>query len=158
QTPDGQPTQPTTTGDPSETPGPATPVDVQVILDTAQLAEAMVPVEGGSVSATGSDGTVYRLDIPAGALLHETMINLTPVTSLTGMPFGGTQTHAVRLGPDGLALQDSAVLTITPAVEIPIDQQFLFGYVGDGIDVVFAHPVIDSSEIKIHIQHFSGYG
>ena len=81
----------------------------------ARRSNAVIPIEGGSVSATGTDGTVYTLDIPANALLTETSIGLTPVTSIGGLPFGGEQTHAVQLSPDGLFLYEPAVLTIAPS-------------------------------------------
>ena len=137
---------------------PAEPVDVAVTLETAGTVEALIPLEGGSISATGADGTVYTLEIPSDALLNETMISLTPVTSVADMPFGGEQTYAVQLGPDGLFLQDFAILTITPAVEIPIEEQIVFGYLSEGSDLILAAPVVDSSEIKINVLHFSGNG
>ncbi len=137
---------------------PAESVDVALTLDTAAAVEALIPVEGGTISATGADGTLYTLEIPADALLNETMISLTPVTSISGMPFGGEQTYAVQLGPEGLFLQNFAILTITPAVELPIEEQLVFGYQAEGSDVILAAPVIDSNEIKILVQHFSGNG
>lgn len=134
------------------------PVDVAVVLETDNTVEALIPVEGGTITATGADGTVYMLEIPADALLVETMIGLTPVSSISGMPFGGEQTYAVQFSPEGLFLQNFAILTITPVAEIPIDQQIFFGYLKDGKDLILAAPVIDSSEIKINVLHFSGNG
>ena len=138
--------------------GPADPIDVDVVLDTDNMVEALIPVEGGSVTTTGADGTVYTLDIPSDALLNETTIGLTPVTRITGMPFGGEQPHAVQLSPDGLSLFNFAILTILPAEEIPLEEQIFFGYLGEGSDLVLAAPVVDSSEIKFNVLHFSGNG
>lgn len=137
---------------------PVEPVDVAVALDAGKKAEALIPIEGGSLSATGADGTVFTLDIPKDALLTETTIGLTPVASLSGMPFGNEQTYAVQLSPDGLFLYDVAILTITPADPIPKGEQIVFGYLKDGKDVILAAPVLDSSEIKIEVLHFSGNG
>jgi hypothetical protein len=134
------------------------PVDVAVVLETDNTVEALIPVEGGSITATGADGSVYTLDIPSDALLNETTIGLTPVASIAGMPFGGDQTYAVQLSPDGLFLQNYAILTITPAEELAVDQQIFFDYLDIGKDVILAAPVVDSSEIKINVLHFSGYG
>jgi hypothetical protein len=134
------------------------PVNVTVVLETDSTVEALIPVEGGSISATGADGSVYTLDIPPDALLNETTIGLTPVTSIAGMPFGGDQTYAVQLSPNGLFLQDFAVLTITPAEELAVDQQIFFDYLAMGNDVILALPVVDSREMKIKVLHFSGYG
>ena len=134
------------------------PIDVGVALDTDKMVEALIPVDGGSITTTGSDGTVYTLDVPSDALNNETAIGMTPVGSLSGMPFGGTQTYAVQFSPEGLQLQNFAVLTIKPAVEIPADQQTFFSYLGNGKDLIFAWPVADSSELKINVLHFSGDG
>ena len=144
-------------GSPSSIFDPPDPLDVAVVLDTEKMVEALIPVEGGSITATGADGTVYTLDIPADALLVETMIGLTPVTSVTGMPFG-TQTHAVQLSPDGLSLFNHVILTIAPTEDIPVAEQVVFGYLEDGKDVILAAPVVDSSDIKINVLHFSGNG
>lgn len=133
------------------------PIHVSVSLDESSSVEAVVPVEGGTLSVQGGDGTVFTLDIPGDALLTETMIRMTPVSSLTGMPFG-SEPLAVQLEPEGLFFNNFVTLTITPATEIPIDQQILFGYQGSGEDLILAPPVVDSREIKIRLLHFSGYG
>ncbi len=137
---------------------PPQPRDVTVVLDAENAVEALIPVEGGTISATGADGAVFTLEVPSDALLNETTMSLTPVSSITGMPFGGDQTSAVQLGPDGLFLQNFATLTITPATMIPVDQQIFFGYLADGKDVTFAPPIVGSSEVKINVMHFSGNG
>jgi hypothetical protein len=134
------------------------PVDVTLVLETGNTVEALIPVAGGTITATGADGSVYTLAIPAEALLTATTIGLTPVTSISGMPFGGDQTYAVQLSPEGLFLQDNAILTIKPAEELAVDQQIIFEYLALGKDVILAIPVVDSSEIKINVLHFSGYG
>lgn len=134
------------------------PVNVTVALEAGKTVEALIPVEGGSITATGADGSVYTLDVPADALLVDTTIGLSPVTSISGMPFGGNQTYAVQLSPNGLFLQNYAILTITPAEELPVDQQIFFDYLAMGEDVILAMPVVDLSEIKINVLHFSGYG
>ena len=136
----------------------AVPVDLALTLDNAGAVEAVIPIEGGSVSTTGADGTVYTLDIPANALLTETSIGLTPVASVGGLPFGGQQTYAVQLSPDGLFLYSPAVLTIVPAQPIPPGEQLPFGYEADGRDVILAQPVIGSTDIQISVPHFSGSG
>ena len=137
---------------------PEDPIDVAVVLDTDKTVEAIIPVEGGTLSAIGAEGTVYTLEIPADALPNETTIGLTPVTSISGMPFGSQQTYAVELSPEGLFLYNFAILTITPAEEIPLDEQIVFGYQEEGKDLILAAPVVDSNEIKIQVMHFSGNG
>lgn len=137
---------------------PANPVDVAVKLETEGTVQALIPLEGGLITATGADGTIFTLEIPTDALLSETLIGLTPVSSISNMPFGSEQTYAVQLSPDGLVLQNYAILTITPVTEIPINEQLVFGYQADGADLILAAPVVDSNEIKINVLHFSGNG
>lgn len=137
---------------------PADPIQVAVALDSGKTVEAVIPVEGGTLSVTGADGTLYTLEIPSDALLNETTIGMTPVNSIADMPFGSEQTYAVQLSPEGLTFQNFAILTITPAREIPLAEQIIFGYQGDGKDLILAAPVVDTSEIKIQLLHFSGTG
>ena len=136
----------------------AEPVAAAIELDNELTVEALIPIEGGSLSATGADGTLYTLEIPGDALLIETLIGLTPVTSVADLPFGSQQTYAVQLSPDGLQLQNYAILTIAPAAAIPMAEQLVFGYQGEGADPILAAPVFDSSEIQIKVLHFSGNG
>ena len=137
---------------------PADPIAVTITADADRQAEKVIPVEGGSLSVTASDGSVFTLDVPAGALVVETVIRMTPVNAITGLPFGDGTAYTVQLEPEGLQLFADAILTITPAAEIPIDHQLFFGYQGQGTDLILAAPVVESSEIKIQVSHFSGYG
>jgi hypothetical protein len=134
------------------------PINVAVTLDNIQNNSALITTQGGSLSVTGKDGTVYTLDIPKDALLVDTAITMTPVSTLTGLPFGSTDSLAVQLEPEGLTFNNFVTLTITPKVTIPVDQQLMFTYQGSGQDVILALPVVDSSEIKMQLLHFSGYG
>lgn len=137
---------------------PYAPVDLDIVLDTTHAAEAMVPVAGGTVKATGADGTTYTLDIPADALPADTTIRLTPASSVAGLPFGGDTTHAVQMSPNGLSLYNFATLTIAPARPLPAGEQIEFGYLADGKDVIAAAPVVHAADIEIRVLHFSGVG
>ncbi len=136
---------------------PSDPASAAVTLDEGQAVEAVIPIEGGKLKATGADGTQYALEIPGDALLNETKIRLIPA-AVSGLPFGGEQTYAAQLEPEGLFFNNFVTLTITPPQEIPLDQQIFFGYQETGKEVIFAPPVVNSKEIKIQILHFSGYG
>lgn len=139
-----------------------TPVDLTVVLDAERAVEQLVPITGGVVTATGSDGTTYALDIPPDALPVETTIGLTPTVTVDGLPpgAGGPRgaTYAVQMSPEGLSLLNFATLTIVPAAQIAPNEQVAFGYRGDGKDVIAAAVVVDSPEIKIRVLHFSGAG
>lgn len=133
------------------------PIRVSPVLDNALQMEAIIPVEGGSLSVVAADGTQFRLDISAGALVEETLVRMIPLSGVEDMPFG-SQPLAVQLEPDGLQLYNFATLTITPVQEIPVDQQLFFGYQGAGENFALVPPIASSQEIKLVLPHFSGYG
>ncbi|AYF98072.1 hypothetical protein D7I47_07260 [Protaetiibacter intestinalis] len=136
----------------------STPTDVTTQLDAAGAVSAVIPVSGGTLTATGADGTSYTLTIPADALRVATEVTLTPVASTTGLPFGETASYGVDIGPDGTELDAFATIQIVPATPIPGDQQVLYQYRGSGDDLAFALPTPDATGISISTDHFSGYG
>jgi hypothetical protein len=136
----------------------SSPINLTTTLDTNHLAEAVIPIKGGQLQATGADGTLYTLDIPADSLVKDTKIRMTPVSSISGLPFGGAQSYAVKLDPEGLFLYKDAILTIAPSQPITLESQLFFGYHGDGQNMILAAPVSDSMDMKIRLIHFSGYG
>jgi hypothetical protein len=83
---------------------------------------------------------------------------MTAVKSLDGAPLDKNTPTAVQLEPSGLFFKEMATLTIVPGKEIPIREQIIFGYSGDGKDYHLS--VIDpqSNDIKIKLMHFSGAG
>ncbi|MEO7665330.1 MAG: hypothetical protein ABIV26_09405, partial [Candidatus Limnocylindrales bacterium] len=119
--------------------------------------ESVITTEGGTIKATGADGTTYVLEIPKGALRFDIPIRMTPLAAVEGMPFGGSPL-AVQLSPNGLRLVNEAKLTITPKAAIPVEQQIGFSYLGDGADVIVETLAIDAREIVLSVPHFSGYG
>lgn len=137
---------------------PAKPVDVTVSLDKKQAATGKITRSGGSVSLNGSDGSKFTLDVPANAVDADTTITMTAVKSLDGAPLDNNSPTAVQLEPSGLFFNEIATLTIVPAKEIPIKQQLVFGYEGDGKDYHLAQVDPKSKEIKIKLMRFSGAG
>ncbi len=133
------------------------PLNLDVSLDATGVVTAVIPVAGGEVTATGADGTRYTLTVPANALANATEIRLTPVASLGGLPAGDGPALAVQLAPEGLLFAEPAMLTIEPATPIPVDEQILFGYHGDGQGLFLAAPAMGEA-IQIQVIHFSGYG
>jgi len=98
---------------------PANPLNLQVTPDAAQGASAVMATNGGTLTATGADGTKYTLEVPAGALYAPTEIRMIPAASVQGLPFGQGSTAAVQLEPDGLRFSDVVVLTIEPRRPFP---------------------------------------
>ena len=115
---------------------------------------------GGSVSATGSNGTVYTLDLPPGALVGDTEVALTPVSDIPDLPLSGDLAGAVEFEPDGLALLRTATLRIAPAGgATPPEGTALVGFAsrsGQAFHLRLARG--DDTEITVPIGHFSGGG
>jgi hypothetical protein len=131
---------------------------VKVQLDKKQTASVMVARTGGSVSLTGADGSKFRLEVPADALEADTTITMTAVKSIEGAPLDSKTPTAVQLEPSGLIFKEMATLTIVPAKEIPLKEQIIFGYEGDGKDYHLAAVDPKSKDIKIKLMQFSGAG
>ncbi|MCC6147189.1 MAG: hypothetical protein IT308_06430 [Anaerolineaceae bacterium] len=76
--------------------------------------------EGGSLSATGTNGAKYTYTIPSGALNDTFIFTLTPVAGMEGAPLTGGLLGAAIIEPPGLELNEPAVLTITPPPDTTI--------------------------------------
>ena len=83
---------------------------------------------------------------------------MTAVKSVEGAPLGDGPLVAVQLEPSGLSFNEIVTLTIIPAQEIPIQNQIIFGYEGDGQDYHLAEVDPNSREIKVKLMNISGYG
>ncbi|MDH7454502.1 hypothetical protein QF205_15680 [Luteimonas composti] len=132
------------------------PIRVVPALDPARAVTQTIGFAGGTITATGADGTVFTLAVPADSLRQLTRITMTPVTRLEGLPFGNGSDVTVDLQPSGLVFDVPATLTIAPATAIPPGERILYGYSDDQLS--FAEPVMDADGIAIAVSHFSGYG
>jgi hypothetical protein len=130
---------------------------VSVALDGPKAVTMMMPVTGGSLTATGSDGSVFTLTIPDKALGGPEKVTMTPLSAINGLPFSGGLVAAVQLEPDGLQLFQMATLTIKPAKSVPIEKQVAVGFHGSG-DNLYMQPLDPVAGISLHILHFSGAG
>ena len=83
---------------------------------------------------------------------------MTVVTNVDGAPLDTKTPTAVQLEPSGLFFKEMATLTIVPAKDIPIKEQIIFGYEGDGKDYHLAPVDPKSKEIKVKLMRFSGAG
>lgn len=132
------------------------PIRVVPTLDSGHAVSQTIGLAGGTITATGADGTVFTLAVPADSLRQLTRITMTPVTRLEGLPFGNGSDVTVDLQPSGLVFDVPATLTIAPATAIPPGERILYGYSDDLLS--FAEPVMDADGIAIAVSHFSGYG
>lgn len=141
--------------DPALPPPAGNPLDVTPVLDTAHAASALVTAEtGGTITATGADGSVFVLEVPPDGVLTDEEITLTPVASLDGKPFAGPAS-AVDITPHGLQLTQLATLTITPPAAIPLSRQLVFATRQSGKDFHAYPPTQDASQVQLQLSHFS---
>ena len=134
------------------------PTNLRLTLDTSSAESQIVQPGGGTLEATGQDGTFFLLEIPEGALLQPTPITLTPVRSAEGLPGSSTMVATLQLQPEGLQLHQPATLTIKPPSPPPETETYGYAYAATGDDA-HLYPVRgDSSSVEFQLSHFSGYG
>ncbi len=125
---------------------PASPIDLSIDLDTSRSVEAVISPEGGKLEATGADGTHYVLDLPAGSVMMDTLIRMTPVKTVSDLPLKqAATTWAIQLEPEGLQLLADASLTIQFPSPPPVIQQVPFQYQGSGQAFNLAAPVVNAA-------------
>lgn len=125
-------------------------------LEPLRAVSAEIGAAGGTVTASGSDGTVYSLAVPAGALITSTTITLTPLASLGGLP-GGGDAQAVQFAPEGLRFASPAVLQITTA-GMPKGAPVGLAYKGAGSDLTLTPMSRQGGTLSLEVPHFSGAG
>ena len=137
---------------------PAPGLDVKVELDKKQTSNGTIGKTGGTVSLSTADGSKFTLEVPANALNAETTITLTAVKTLAGAPLATNAPTAVQLEPSGLLFNEIATLTIIPGKAIPVKEQVIFGYEGDGKDYHLMPVDPKSKDIRVRLVNFSGAG
>jgi len=131
---------------------------VQAVHDTSHAFTDTVPIGGGSLVAVGADGSRFTLTIPAGALLSEESVTLTPASTIGGLPLSGGLAAAVHIEPEGLLLQTAATLTIEPFGAVARNQAITFSYQGAGAEFFLHPPLPAAGPIQVPVMHFTGYG
>jgi hypothetical protein len=134
------------------------PFTVNVILDQPNTAEGLIPRSGGTLTATGVDGTVFTLTIPAGALQQDTVITLTPITAIPDLPLSGGLIAGVDFKPEGLQFYQPATLTVATPTALDRRHLFGFGYTQDGEDLHLDSVFVDDATLTFYLAHFSGVG
>lgn len=126
---------------------------LSIRLDPTRAASAEIGPGGGTLTATGANGTRYELTVPAGALDASTRITMTPIARAGGLPGGDSTRDGVQFAPNGLRFGEPAALRITPANGV----RKAVGLVASdaGRDVSFQRGRRDGSALVLEIAHFS---
>lgn len=128
--------------------------DVTLVRDESASAEALIGADGGSVTATAADGTTFALTVPLGALPSDTTIRAVPA-ALEGLEY---PTFTVMFEPTGLEFIDWVSLVITPPVDVPVENQFMYQLNDDATQFGAAWVDPANPVPTILLDHFSGYG
>jgi hypothetical protein len=158
---------PTATSTPTATPTETLPVQPSDGLpavtiaphpDASRAVTQTITTDGGTISATGADGTVYTLTLQKDSLELDQAITLTPLSAADGLPGGHALAAGVQLDPQGLQLVKPATLTIKLATPIPVASQLSFASDDSGSDFHLYPQTYDPSTIAMEIDHFTEYG
>jgi len=134
------------------------PLNVSAVPDSARAAGGTITTAGGTLLATGSDGTRYTLVVPKDALLSREEITITPLSSLAGLPFKAGLSAGVLLEPSGLSFRKAVTVRIQPAIPVPLKQEATFSFAGTGKDF-HLHPVRHrDGALEFELTHFTGVG
>jgi hypothetical protein len=133
----------------------ADPVSVTVQLDTAAAQKQVIGPAGGSITVTHAGGGPTTLTIPPDALLGSEVIEVTPIASVTGLPFAGGLVQGVELKPHGLRFQTPVTLTFDTAQAVPLAEQTPLVAMDGGEDLHLYPLTADPSKLEMELMHFS---
>lgn len=109
------------------------PFTVNPEYDEENATVTVIGAQGGTVSLVDSNGVEFMLNIPEGGLSADTEIRMTALTSIQEWPLDGNAIGTVRLEPEGLVLNDVAILTIGYPVDVNPDLAIVgFAFEADG--------------------------
>lgn len=114
--------------------------------------------DGGQLSLIAKDGTRYLLEIPKGALIWGSRIEMAALDRVPGLPDFLKDAKGVWFSPSGLEFGRDAWLTITPANQAPA-HTVTFAHSMNRLDGPFSpepHKT-DGTSLRVPIRHFSGF-
>ncbi|MCW5610121.1 MAG: hypothetical protein KIS83_05475 [Rubrivivax sp.] len=143
---------------PTPTPPPPSPPAVQVDESRAASATATAAA-GGTVQATGADGTVYTLTVPPGALGRDTTITIAPLLSADGVAIDRL-VAGVRAEPSGLRFATPATLALQLPAGRPTPPYGLRGFLAanDSSALEFVPQRTEGGALTVAVTHFSVVG
>jgi hypothetical protein len=134
------------------------PVQVSLRVDSSHTATAEIGPDGGTLTATGADGTRFTLAIPAKALVETVEIGMTPITSMDGVPWKGDLVGAVQLEPDGQTFYDYVTLRIQPPGDVDLGKIIPIGASGQDHDLFIPFTDPNANALTLKLDHFSSAG
>src|SRR3954447_15309731 len=132
------------------------PRSVTPHTDDAHAVSGLITAgSGGTLNTTGADGTQYTLAVPAGAVLSDLTVTMTPLSSVDGLGMSGGFVGGVQMNPDGVELLKPAKLTIVPRSGAPASGITAAVYEGNGANFALV-PRDPGGGLSFELTHFSG--
>jgi hypothetical protein len=128
--------------------------NVQVEVGNAR--SAVIGPDGGTITATGSNGFVYTLTIPASSVLQPTKIAIYPISAIKNLPVGGTISGGVNFAPEGLELFIPATLTIQVPSGVDPKKAVPIAYSANADNLHLDLGTVTGQTITTRLYHFSG--
>lgn len=125
-------------------------------IDPLRSASGTVtPLDGGTVTTIAADGTIYTLEIPAGAVEAETTVTLTPVIDLAGLSQPLPWMAAVRAEPSGLEFARPARLSVEVPASVPPTALAALQISGGGTSTELVPVAAGATRLAVQLRHFS---
>jgi hypothetical protein len=138
-------------------PKPTAVKNVSLALETNRAVSAPITVEnGGSVTATATNGTKLTLTVPKDAVLADTTVTLTPVASIAGLPRGARLVGGAQFEPDGTTLTKAATLTLEGGGVGTAKNLHAVTWFGRGRYVSLWPGRREGTRFSLAVAHFSG--
>jgi len=129
------------------------PVSVATSDDPLRTS-ATLDQSGGSLTATGADGTRFTLAVPAGALSAPTAVTLTPVKTLVTSPSLGALVAGVIAEPEGLIVPGATLEIALPGPAPPLAEPVGFG---QGSSNAYRMPELVTRNTTLPVLLLGGY-
>jgi hypothetical protein len=128
------------------------------VLDTNQSALTLVTTNGGRCLLYAGDDTRIELIVPSMTLPDPTVITMTLVTNISGLPFGRGLLGAVDLEPAELRLWGAARLEITLPAGIDRRELLAYRFQTNGTRFAGMPSQILTNVIRIPVTELGCYG
>jgi len=134
------------------------PLTVALKPDTNIAVSALVSLDGGSAVLYGQGGIRFTLSLPSNSIPDASIITLTLVTNVTGLPFARGTLGTVLLEPADLAFWGSASLEVLFPSNIDRHEVISYATRGDGSTFHLTPDRVGTNRILIPVVRAGAYG
>ena len=134
------------------------PLTVALKSDTNHSVSALVSLDGGTAVLYGRDGTRFTLSLPSNSIPDASIVTMTLVTNITGLPFARGTLGTVLLEPADLAFWGAASLEILFPSNINRREVISYFTKGDGSAFQLTPDRVGTNRIVIPVTRAGAYG